>query len=239
MNIAKKSDTTGLPAAAMEAFFLWSGLSQDEKREIVSRLPSPLVFEKGEVITAEKRFLRSLAVILNGQVEVFRTGQDGRRVMMNRLAAGQMFGAASLFGETEEYFTEISVCRPAAILFISQEKMGELIHRYPAVAENYIRFLTGRIRFLNQKIAAFTNGTADSRLYRYLLDQRREDGSVCLPRSMVELAQLLNIGRSSLYRSLDALTAAGLIRREGKCLFMDDPAESSPFSERTDFQGDT
>jgi CRP-like cAMP-binding protein len=237
MEIGKDSGAAGLPAAAIEEFFLWAGLSQDEKKEIVSRLPSPLSFEKGEVITAEKRFLRSLAVILKGQVEVFRTGQEGRRVMMNRLTAGQMFGAASLFGETDAFFTEIAACRPSTILFISQENMGELIHRYPAVAENYIRFLTGRIRFLNQKIAAFTNGTADSRLYRYLLDQRREDGSVCLPRSMVELAQILNIGRSSLYRSLDALTAAGLIRREGKCLFMDDPAESTPFPERTGFQG--
>ena len=37
-----------------------------------------------------------------------------------------------------------------------------------------------------------------------------------IPVSMVELAQSLNIGRSSLYRSLDALEAEGWIRREGR-----------------------
>ena len=37
------------------------------------------------------------------------------------------------------------------------------------------------------------------------------------PRSMVELAHTLNIGRSSLYRSLDALLEAGVLEREGRC----------------------
>lgn len=229
-----------VPAAAihtLQDFFLWDGLDDTEKQQILSCLPAPFSFGKGQKITAETRFHRSLAVILKGQIEIFRQGPDGRRVMMNRLTAGQMFGAASLFGETEQYFTEIAACLPSELLFISQEQMSHLIRQYPQVAENYIRFLSGRIRFLNQKIAAFTNGTADSRLYRYLLEQRREDGSVCLPRSMVELAQALNIGRSSLYRSLDALADAGLIRREGKCLFMEDPAETPPFPERMNFQG--
>ena len=44
-----------------------------------------------------------------------------------------------------------------------------------------------------------------------------------LPGSMVELAQTLNIARSSLYRSLDALEAAGKIRREGRKVFIDHP----------------
>lgn len=55
-------------------------------------------------------------------------------------------------------------------------------------------------------------------MYRYLLEHRQPDGLVNIPVSMVELAQSLNIGRSSLYRSLDALESEGWIHREGKSI---------------------
>lgn len=124
-------------------FFSLVGSSRKRQTGNRIRPAAPLTFEKGEAIAGQSCFHRALAVILKGQVEVFRTGPDGPRVMMNRLTAGQMFGAASLFGETDECYTEIAAVRRCVILFISQEKVGELIRRYPAVAENYIRFLSG------------------------------------------------------------------------------------------------
>lgn len=69
---------------------------------------------------------------------------------MNRLGAGQIFGAAALFGETDAYVTEIEALRATRLLFISQARMSDYIARYPVVAENYIRFLSDRIRFLNR-----------------------------------------------------------------------------------------
>ena len=88
-------------------------------------------------------------------------------------------------------------------------------------AENYIRFLSERVRFLNHKIAGFTGGQADCRVVVWLLEHA-QGAEVCLPRSMTEWAQSLNIGRSSLYRSLDALTEAGLIRRTGRQVVLAD-----------------
>lgn len=162
--------------------------------------------------------------MLQGEAQVWRAGEDGRRVVMNRLPAGSVFGAAALFGECEAYVTEISALRRCAVLFVSQQQASDWMRGHYAIAENYIRFLSGRIRFLNQKIAEFTDGQTEDRLVRYFLDHRSGDGRVILPGSLTELAQTLNIGRSSLYRSLDALTASGAVRREGRRIFVDDPA---------------
>lgn len=52
--------------------------------------------------------------------------------------------------------------RATKLLFISQARMSDYIARYPVVAENYIRFLSDRIRFLNRKIANFTNGRTET-----------------------------------------------------------------------------
>lgn len=197
-------------------FFLWRGLTPDETKAILEHLDRPETFEKGARIFSGVHFRRALAMIMSGEVQVFRSDGDGRRVVMNRLSAGQVFGAAALFGDTEAYATEIEALCPTRLVFISQAQMSACIARYPLVAENYIRFLSGRIRFLNHKIAGFTGGPTGNRLYHYLLEHRQPDGRVDIPVSMVELAQSLNIGRSSLYRSLDALEAEGWIRREGR-----------------------
>ena len=96
------------------------------------------------------------------------------------------------------------------------------MHKDFRVAENYIRFLTDRIRFLNRKITALTDGQSDDRLRRYLLEHGSETGEVELPGSMKELAQMLHMGRSSLYRSLDVLLAEKTVRREGRKLIIED-----------------
>lgn len=202
--------------------FLFTGIPVGECEALMACLPPPREFSKGDGIYSCHDFQRALGVLLEGEAEVSRPCADGHRVVMNRLKAGGIFGAAALFGDCSDYVTEIRAATTCRVLFIPQDQMLELMKRDFRLAENYIRFLSGRVRFLNEKIASFTDGQTDDRLRRYLLQNSDESGRVALPRSMVELAQTLNMGRSSLYRSLDALEAAGLIRREGKKLFICD-----------------
>ena len=77
------------------------------------------------------------------------------------------------------------------VLFLPQETLTAFMKRDFRVAENYIRFLSDRLRFLNRRIAGFTGGAADRRLARYLLEHCGGDGAVSLPGSMVELAAAL------------------------------------------------
>lgn len=206
-----------------DGLFLLEGLDGETRRRLWAQAPCPVRFEKGEAIYSCHAFRRALGLLLQGEVQIYRAGEDGRRVVMNRLKAGDVFGAAALFGEAASYVTEIAALRPCVVLFLSQELVTAWMRAHFTVAENYIRFLTGRIRFLNGKIAGFTGGQADERLTGYLLTHRGEDGQVALPGSLLELAQSLNIGRSSLYRSLDALTESGAIRRQGRRIYVDDP----------------
>lgn len=201
-------------------FFLLEGLAPAEKEQVFSQMER-VRFAKGETIYSRERFRRALGVVLEGSVRVYRAGEDGRRVLMNRLEAGGVFGAAALYGECTEYVTEIEAAVRAQVGFLAQEQVTALMRRDFRAAENYIRFLSERIRFLNHKITGFTGGQADARVVGWLLEHAQGQ-EVCLPRSMTEWAQSLNIGRSSLYRSLDALTDAGLIRRTGRQVVLTD-----------------
>lgn len=199
-------------AHTLSAFLLFRGLGEAELTAIAEAAEAPVRYRKGEVIYRCDDFRRAIGLILEGSVTVRREA-----LMMNRLCAGDMFGAAALFDESETYVTQITAEDECLILFLSQETMSRLLREYPPLAENYIRFLSGRIRFLNRKLAVLTEGSAEHRVYSYLLAHSDEQGLTSLPPSMVELAHTLNIGRSSLYRAVDALLKEGVIARDGRC----------------------
>ena len=92
--------------------------------------------------------------------------------------------------------------------------LEELFAADHATALGYIRFLSGRICFLNQKLDAFTSSSAEGRIVVWLLENR-EGNQVVIPKGYADLSRILGIGRASLYRCLDGLEAQGaLLRRE-------------------------
>ena len=109
-------------------------------------------------------------------------------------------------------------------MFISFEEFKSILATNSAVALNYIRFLSGRIEFLNKKIDEFTAPDTFEKLSRYLLDKAVCDNGrmVCRVKSMVELSKTLNMGRASLYRSFEELEQQNIITRYGKNIIIDD-----------------
>lgn len=197
-------------------FPLFAGMNKEQLHTIANELDAPFTFNRGDSIYRSDTFRRAIGLIVSGSVTV-HTPEDGNHsLMMNRLGAGCMFGVAALYDSSDTYVTHIVAEEKTSILFLSQETVSSLLVKFPLLAENYIRFLSGRIRFLNRKLAVVTTGGAEHRLYQYLLTHQDERGTVTLPPSMVELAHTLNIGRSSLYRALDALLDAGVLEREDR-----------------------
>ena len=198
-------------------FTLFDGVSEEDRVRLAVECTLPKTYQKGDTVYTSSSFQNAVGLILSGTVVI--TTADGATVM-NRLSAGDMFGAAALFGAEETYVTKITAATPVNVVFITQQQMADWLQRYPVIANNYICFLSDKIRFLNHKLSVLTVGSAEGRLYQYLLTHQKEDGSVVLPRSMVELAGVLNMGRSSLYRAKDALLAAGLLCKVGEIYYV-------------------
>ena len=196
--------------------FLLEGLSPEEKGRCQQMAaPQELSFAKGEIIYDADHVQRALAFVVEGHVRVTLG-----RVVMNDLFPGDVFGAAALFGAPEPYPSVITAVTPSRVVLLSQETVSCWMAAVPRVGENYVRFLSDRIRFLNRRLTTLTAGQADGRLWRHLLAHRDADGVVQIAGGMTALAERLDMGRSSLYRSLDALTDAGWIRREGKKIYI-------------------
>ena len=193
----------------LKNLFLFNGLDEGERLKLAQDARCE-AFERGALIYSPQHFQRCLGVVLEGTVAVDQV--IGRRhSRMKTMTGGQMFGAAALYGG-EEYVTEVSAKTACTIAFFSQEQVAGWFSEHPRIAENYIRFLSDRIRYLNHRITALTGEDVCQKVAVHLRENAADGISV----NMVQLAQQLNVGRSSLYRALDALEAAGDIRRNGK-----------------------
>lgn len=167
-------------------------------------------YRKGERIFDETHFSKSLGIVLSGKLQIEHASGENRNVQMSQLTAGDCFGAAAMFQEVESYPTQITAQANSSVLFLPQSVLLWYMQRNPTIMENYIRFLTQRIRFLNNKIAILTAGSAEQKLLLYL----REYGSFSGP--MTELGKILNVSRATLYRALETLAKKHIVRRGDK-----------------------
>ena len=173
-------------------------------------------YEKNEVVYDKTNFYRSLGIVLEGRLRVTKENADKRPIVMSTLQRGAIFGAAALFNSEPEYATKITAIERSRVLFLPQRLVKRMIEREPDIAENYIRYLSERILFLNRKIYFLTAGTAEQRLAGFLLDSLAVGEFSEMPMTMHRLADALNMSRASLYRAFDELTASGAVSKQGK-----------------------
>lgn len=170
-------------------------------------------FHRGDTICDGSSPRRALGIVLEGKAEA--VASDHEQSVLSTFSPGGTFGAAALFGGGG-YVSCIRAVTGCAVLFLSETQLEEWFRRSPAMAVRYIAFLSGRVRFLNGKIAILTQDTAQQRLYRWLQSNCGADGALPEKVSMTKLAATLSMGRTSLYRALEELESAGLIVRNGK-----------------------
>ena len=170
-------------------------------------------FPRGETICGPDTAERALGIVLDGRAEAVSLTRE--QTVLAAFGPGDTFGAAALFGGGG-YVSLVRAVTGCTVLLLPEALLRQWFVRCPRMAENYIAFLSGRVRFLNGKIAIFTQEGAQQRLYRWLRANCDEAGRLPEKLSMTKLAGALSMGRTSLYRAMEELERAGLIVRDGK-----------------------
>lgn len=203
--------------SVLEQLFLWQGLPAETVAECLADLAAPAVFEKGAVIYSERDFPRAFAVVLEGKINV--CSHSGATV--RTLEKGNVFGVTALFGSAR-YASTITALSRVKLQFIGEELLERWMERYPAVSKNYIRFLHQRILYLNDKIRLYTEDSVEHRLMDYIARNTAENGEILINGGIAALARELNIGRTSLYRTLEQLEQQKKIAKRNRKWFREE-----------------
>jgi CRP-like cAMP-binding protein len=172
-------------------------------------------FRPGEEIPITYGGERALVVLTGGQALAYSTDEK-RDVILRAIQPGTAFGVSVLFSDEEPVSIIRAKTRSEALCFPAPT-VRMLLEHSDTFRMNYITFLSGRIRFLNRRIACYTAGSAERKLALYLSELTSDtSANAMLDLSMTELSELLDIGRASLYRAFTRLTELGLIERNDR-----------------------
>ncbi len=194
------------------AYCIFRGLSHEEAETLKKLLPPPEKFKKGNELYRNGY----VAVLVQGSATVKRIAEGGQAITVRSLKSGELFGAASVFGEWKSGLSSIVADTACAVIYLGEQQLRDLFLRFPPLALNYITFLSDKIRFLNLRLDTFTAASTQHRLYEFLISQADDDGVVTVDCGMTKLAKMLNVGRTSLYRDIESLQKSGLLIRENK-----------------------
>lgn len=200
----------------LEELFLFENCDfekTDREFEIISRA-SVLPFRENEIILSYNEGERGIYVVIEGFVTV--ASDKKCNTVLRRLEPGDTFGAASVFSLDNLYKTSVVSQTDSRLLLLKRDLCEELVCKNSQCAKNLIKFLSGRVAFLNRKISAFSAGNAEEKIAIWILSLPLDGDGMKTVANYSEAASSLCLGRASLYRALDSLEEKGIIRREGK-----------------------
>lgn len=194
---------------------IFKGLNENDLLKIISDDDCFLVeFKKKNSIYENKEYLKCLGYVNKGKAII---KSQSNVYLMRFLDEKSFFGVMGLFSNDISYVSEIEAKSDMEVIFFKEDLIEKCIKRYPEFSINLVKFLTGRIGYLNRKINVISNNTNTDKLASYIHIQIENSGnSFKISDSYAKLCERLNMSRASLYRSFDELIEKGYLVRDGK-----------------------
>ena len=203
--------------------FLFKGIDEDEIDSILENVNiEEKSYQRADAIYSPNVFERKIGFVYRGECTVSRQS-GGTPVPLNAIKECDSFGIVTVFSDRDEFPTLVKAKVPSTIIFFSGEDIRSLIRLDSRIAINVIEFLTAKINFMNDKVAAFSGGCVEEKLAAYLIGLKRKYGSCEFDFNKKKSAETLNCGRASLYRAIASLETEGYISFENKKIYINDP----------------
>lgn len=210
--------------STIEKIFLFKGIENSFVIDAINDKRAEWVrFDKGNELYSCNVFKNSLGIILKGKISVNKIRHETGSVLINYLKPGDAFGGAAVFSNSEVYIASLRAESDCAVLFMPDELLKDLFEKSTVLTMNYISYLSDSLVFLNKRLDLFIAGGAEERVEEYIRINSKLDakGDYVLPDfNLSRLAEYLAVGRASLYRILNDFENRGLIKKEGKKIYI-------------------
>ena len=196
--------------------------SSDEyvEKYINERTLKLLDFSPKDTVYSSAAGTPKVGIVVSG-IATVSSASGGSVSLLRTLSRGDMFGVSNLYAENVPFPSVISAKSNVTCLFIEANAFKSFIEDDKETLRRYLRLMSNKIVYLNHKITVFTAENTEKKLAVFIYDNQ-VDGILDLSYSMCALANMIGVGRASLYRAIDRLTELGLITRNEKRITVPD-----------------
>ena len=166
-----------------------------------------------------------IGIILEGRVEAQKSFPNGSQVNVSIRIPGEIIGPAAVFSKSQRYPCDIVALEPATLMMLSKEDLLSLMQKDVKILQNFTTEIASATYMLQQRLELLSYSGIAQKAAFWLLMQVRQTGktAVQIPDSMSRWAMIMNVSRPSLHREMKKLKEEGIIRYEGKNIYVLDP----------------
>jgi CRP/FNR family transcriptional regulator, cyclic AMP receptor protein len=198
-------------------------------------LPCSTIIEcrKGQAVYGQDQPSRSLYLVLEGKVTIYRGADEGQPVIVDVYQTDEFFGETSFVGESlnQSQRTETAIALENSRLMVwTVSEIEDLVTRRPLLAVALIQLLVQRAMDFGRRIESFSVDNIPRRLAGALIrfsdrmGSQDEDGSIkMMPLTHEFLAQYVGTSREIITHYMTGFRRQGYLRysRRGIQLYRD------------------
>lgn len=171
----------------------------------------------------------ALLMLVSGRLQVISTSESGKEVGISFIEPGDYFGEISLIDGGPRSASIVTVA-PSIVGFLPKPKALWLFHNVPAVAARIQARLCQVIRNEIHFRSSMGSAKAYARIYSVIcnnpqLEKPTENEPTTLEDmpNQHAIASMANVSRETVSRALGALIRAGIVRKDGRRLLVQNP----------------
>lgn len=168
--------------------------------EFVSKYPGTHLFREGAASDAAY-------VIQNGEVELYRTRKEGRRVI-GRVGEGAVIGDIALF-QGQPYVSGAKAVTAVTAFRADRDKLIPVLLANPRIAMRWLIAGLNQLEAMQRRVIRLMHRTVREQVAEMLLDEADSYGEVHL--SQTSLATLLGASRQSINEALAEFRRAEVV----------------------------
>ena len=208
-----------LPHPLLKQIPLFSDLS-DADLNILSDGMTRRTFRKDVFVINEEDISNALYIIISGRVNITKTHEDGKEVVIAILKEGDYFGEMAVIDE--EPRSASVVTREISELFVLRtQDFHSILTKNPLLALKIMRGLTRRLRQADRKIESLALMDVYGRIARVFLDLAKPKGDALVIEEKLthqDIANMVGSSREMVSRIVRDLVHGGYIEIDKKII---------------------
>ncbi|GAB3572220.1 response regulator [Hymenobacter daeguensis] len=175
----------------------------------------PHQLRKKQELYAEGDEPTRLYFVQAGRVKTVRRNPGGKELITGVYGPGEFLGYLPLLEQKPHADTAV-VVDEATVRYIPKEDFTQLLHRHPAVGQQFVRLLAGRVNEREQQLLGMAYGSLRRRVADTLLRLHEQAGGspeAFIQLSREDLAAIIGTAPESLIRTLTEFRQDGLIEQ--------------------------
>jgi CRP-like cAMP-binding protein len=193
------------PLLSQTSFF--RGLSA-ENRRLVAQICARQDMAKKTILFREGERGISMFLLARGTVQLFKTAEEGKDIVIKMVKAGEIFAEVILF-EKDLYPVTATALIPSTVYAIPKKKFLALLGRED-FRNDFLRILLEKQRYLAAQIVSRTSLDTEERFFRFLLDQCGPLETLLIPWPKKDLAAAIGTTPETFSRLLGKLRGKNL-----------------------------